>query len=153
RAEIRLLTLEGSGLTDVGLPHLLALPGLEELNLGGTEVTDVGMRVVARLPRLIGLGLSETRVTDAGLRHLHNARRLANIYWEVGDGITEEGMERWKERRMRRFRKRAPEERRQEAVYALTSLSDRLRTGDDLTHVDFRQRQVSDADLEYFTVV
>jgi uncharacterized protein (TIGR02996 family) len=153
RAEVRLLTLEGDDLTDAGLPHLLALAGLEELSLNGTPVTDAGMRVLARLPMLRGLGLSDTAVTDAGLAHLRAAPCLAHISCDGGDGITEEGLDSWKERRMRRFRKRPTAERRREAVYVIESLSYRLRTGDSLTHIDYCQCQVSDADLEYFTAV
>jgi uncharacterized protein (TIGR02996 family) len=152
-AEIQLLTLEGRGLTDAGLRHLLSLPGLEEMNLAGTAVTDAGMRAVARLARLRGLGLSETEVSDTGLRHLHSAPRLAHIYCDLGVHITEEGMERWKQRRMVRFRKRSPEERRREAVYVLENQSGTLRPGDSLTRMDLCQCPVSDADLEYFTAV
>jgi hypothetical protein len=54
---------------------------------------------------------------------------------------------------MRRFRKRSPEERRREAVYVLDGVSQRRRTGDSFARLDLCQCQVSDADLEYFTVV
>ena len=83
------LNLSGSrAVTDEGLRHLAALPGLRYLDLSGTPITDAGLEVLARLPRLETLSLGGTRVTDAGAPHLahgHQLRELSLEWTEMGD--------------------------------------------------------------------
>jgi uncharacterized protein (TIGR02996 family) len=153
RWEVRELTFEGQGFTDAGLEPLLAFPYLESLGLSRTAVTDEGMRVTARLPRLRGLGLTETPVTDAGLLHLHDAARLARIWCEEESQITEEALERWKERRMQRFRLRSEEERRRETAFVIPALSHTMYEGAPLTELDLWGCPVTDPDMEYFTAL
>ncbi len=69
-AELKLLDLGGTRVTDAGIVHLAGLRHLKYLNLGDTQVTDAGLAQLGRHPQLSLLNLQRTRVTDAGLAHL-----------------------------------------------------------------------------------
>jgi YHS domain-containing protein/uncharacterized membrane protein len=62
------------------------------LNLAGTKVTDAGLAELARMPNLQRLRLERTAVTDAGLAHLANHQKLEYLnLW--GTGISDAGLE------------------------------------------------------------
>ena len=42
-SQLKVLSLQGTKVTDAGLKHLTALTGLETLNLGKTQVTPGGV--------------------------------------------------------------------------------------------------------------
>ncbi len=57
-AETECLSLEGLPVTDAGVPHLLRLTGLTQLNLSGASVTDAGLELLARSRTSVGWGPS-----------------------------------------------------------------------------------------------
>ena len=64
--KLRILQLDGAGITDTGLSGLPK--SLRELGLGRTKITDAG---IPDLPQgIVLLDLYGTSITDAGLRHL-----------------------------------------------------------------------------------
>lgn len=60
--------------TDAGLAHLSAMPGLMRLRLANTEVSDAGLAKLAALSSLIEIDLSGTNITDGGLKLLATAK-------------------------------------------------------------------------------
>jgi uncharacterized protein (TIGR02996 family) len=156
--ELRSLTLEGEGITDAGLPHLLTLPRLEALCLSGGRITNEGLRILAGHPRLRVLGGSETGpIDDEGLRHLMEMPRLLimTFHREGNEEVFSAGaLEEWFERRRRRWRGLSPEEQRRDALYLFDHVSGpRQREGDQVKRVSLRQCTLRDADLEFFTAV
>jgi internalin A len=75
-ADIGVLNLSFSGVTDAGLKELAALIGLRYLNLLGTKVEGTGMKDLAGLERLNCVVLSSEQVTDGTLRTLREAGLL-----------------------------------------------------------------------------
>ena len=78
-----------SGVTDVGVLALAALPGLRHLDLSGTSITNAGLAVLPSLRALEVLSLAGTRVTDAGLDAARGCDALVdvNLNWtHTGDG-------------------------------------------------------------------
>jgi Leucine-rich repeat (LRR) protein len=70
---LTVLWLEGTGVTDAGMPHLQSLTNLEILSLARTTVTDEGLSSLRQLKNLRELTLTQTRVTDAGIAMLREA--------------------------------------------------------------------------------
>lgn len=60
----------GGRITDAGLVHIGALPGLTSLDVHVFNITDEGIGHLRPLAGLQRLNLTYTRVTDAGLEHL-----------------------------------------------------------------------------------
>jgi hypothetical protein len=147
--EIVSLLFAGGRFTNAGLGRLLELPALEELFFDRSELHDAEMPALARLPRLRSLELLETLISDAGVEHLHAAPELVSLSCLLGES-TDEGLERWKASRMRRFRKKPPENQVREAAYVLGNLSHgRIRPGRQLTRLSLSQSPTTDLDLEY----
>lgn len=76
-------------LTDEGISHLAAMPGLRHLDLSGTAITDRGLDVLRHLPHLEYLSLGGPRVTDAGARMLAHCPALEEVTLagtRTGDG-------------------------------------------------------------------
>lgn len=103
--ELKILHLEGSGVSDDALATLTSLPKLEhlfldettigdsgiehlasagnslqQLSLVGCKVTDRGLSSLAKLSALKVLNLSQTQVTDAGLKSLKDLHSLEALY-------------------------------------------------------------------------
>lgn len=70
---IKMLSLDGTRISDDALPHLSQLSNLVELNLTQTNVTDEGLLHLERLSQMEFLLLDRTRVTDDGIERLQQA--------------------------------------------------------------------------------
>lgn len=90
-AEVTLLRLDRTQVTDANLAHLNVLPSLIGLTLRDTQVTDAGLSHLGSLSNLRGLVLTDTQVTDAGLAHLKGLSNLENIFLS-GMQITDAGL-------------------------------------------------------------
>jgi hypothetical protein len=73
RNPIRYLSLQGTRVTDAGLPHLSRLTGLKELILSDTDITDEGLIHLHRLSKLNNVVLDNTRTTRTGITRLREA--------------------------------------------------------------------------------
>jgi serine/threonine protein kinase len=72
--------MEGTSLSDAGMPAVAAFPALRELHMAHTGVTDTGLAHFAGPRRLTALDLTGTKVTNAGLAHFADCRQLAYLY-------------------------------------------------------------------------
>jgi hypothetical protein len=78
-AQIEVLVLSRTGLTDAGLPEMLdGLTGLRSLNIQNAMVTGPGLAKLRDCPRLLSLRLS-CPLTDDSLTYLANVRQLAQL--------------------------------------------------------------------------
>lgn len=157
--EVRCLNLSGEDVTDAGMPYLLDLPRLEELSLNRTAVTNDGLRTLARHPNLRVIGGEEANVDDDGLRHLHQAPRLAYVdfYGDDEGPFSFDALEEWADRRMRRWRRRSPQEKRREALLVLRMLGHYRPPGtprsEPVRELSLSQCPLGDVELEYLTAV
>jgi hypothetical protein len=82
-AQVRILNLNGAGITDGALVHLKKLDRLEELNLGNTAIADAGLGHLRQLRSLrtlfLGRGL---KVTNQGVAELQKALPEVSIGYE-----------------------------------------------------------------------
>jgi uncharacterized protein (TIGR02996 family) len=150
---LRVLELTGRALTADGLRHLQALPLLEQLDLSNLAITDEGLAALAGAPGLRVLSLSLHGLTSAGLALLEELPELLVIRHEQ-EPSTEvaAALERLKQRRMERFRRRSSEERRREARLVLEAHSGSFSCeGDLVKSIHLSQCWVTDADIEYLT--
>ena len=89
-ANLKVLQLSGTQVSDAGLKHLSSLTQLTILGLEATQVTDAGLKHLNELANLRWLQLSGTQVSDAGLKHLNG---LTNLEWLSLDGrISDAGL-------------------------------------------------------------
>jgi Leucine-rich repeat (LRR) protein len=85
------LVLSNTKITDAGLVHLSAMNRLSNLWLDETKITDAGLADLSGLTALTFLKLNGTRVTGAGMAHLAGAKRLADL--DVGGAaVTDAGV-------------------------------------------------------------
>ena len=73
RMPIRYLSLQGTRVTDAGLPHLSRLTGLKELILSDTDISDEGLIHLHGLSTLNQVVLDGTRTTRTGISRLREA--------------------------------------------------------------------------------
>jgi hypothetical protein len=66
-------------------------PSLTRLNLDGTRITDAGMPAVRKLGKLESLTILDTHVTDRGIEHIMGMRGLEAT---LGTTVTPEGVQR-----------------------------------------------------------
>lgn len=117
--ELTKLNLEGTAITDEGMPAISQLQGLSNLNLDSTKISGRGLRSLTSLPQLSTLSLrgvalvdayvstlsqlpslqtlhlNYTMITDAGLTRLKTAAKLTNLY--VGNTqVTDDGVANFK---------------------------------------------------------
>lgn len=80
-ADLHMLDLTSTNVTDESLRHLTRLPHLRELALSRTKITDNGLAHLREMHELRVLLLYRTSVTDAGLAHLRgcNSLRLVEL--------------------------------------------------------------------------
>lgn len=78
--KLHTLGLTHTALTNTGLAEICKLTDLRELWLNGTLIDDEGMPHVAQLEKLVLLGLSSTRVTSEGLVELYKLKKLLRLY-------------------------------------------------------------------------
>jgi hypothetical protein len=88
---LRVLSLEGTKLSDHQVHYLCGLTPLQSLVLSGTPITDAGLAQLSGLENLQCLYLDGTRVTDAGLEHLAQFAKLENLSL-AGTCITDAGL-------------------------------------------------------------
>ncbi len=83
-ANLTILNLAGTNVTDAGLASIAKFPNLRELRLDRTAVTDAGLKHLSNLDHLETLNLYSTAVTDAGLVTLKHLRVLKRLYiWKT----------------------------------------------------------------------
>jgi Leucine-rich repeat (LRR) protein/phage FluMu protein Com len=88
---LRWLGLHNTQVTDAGVKHLAALPGLDTLWISWTKVSDAGLKDIAKLTNLHTLRLGGCKVTDEGLRDLAPLTNL-RILWLDWTQITDFGL-------------------------------------------------------------
>jgi Leucine-rich repeat (LRR) protein len=76
---LRILSLESSGITDIGMECLRPLRSLTALELTQSSIGPRGLAVLKELPALEHLDLS-TAVTDAGLKEVAQASGLRSLH-------------------------------------------------------------------------
>jgi hypothetical protein len=72
------LTIQGDGVTDAGMEHLVSLKHLGELGLFCRNVTDAGFSLLRHIDGIQSLKLSDTSITAASLRQF-DLTNLRNI--------------------------------------------------------------------------
>src|SRR5262249_10966062 len=72
-AQLRILYLEGTRVTDKGIGDLTKLSELRKLSLQGTEVTDAILPDLLRLTKLRMLNVLGTPVTADGVKYVQDA--------------------------------------------------------------------------------
>ena len=81
--DLRILTLNSTGITDKGLEHLRPLRSLRALELTQSSIGNQGLAVLKDLPALEYLSLN-TGVTDAGLKQV---AQVSSLRWlRLADG-------------------------------------------------------------------
>lgn len=73
------VNLSHTKIGDAGLKHLLGLPKLHSLSLDGSQVTNAGLPLLKECTELRGLGLSFSKVDAKGLEHLHALPALESL--------------------------------------------------------------------------
>jgi len=91
-SHIRILSLKDTAVTDAGLANLQGSSQLATLDLGNTRITDAGLEHAKCLSTLTELGLENTKITDAGLEHLHRLINLKGLY-VYGTRVTNDGVQ------------------------------------------------------------
>lgn len=88
-AELKILTMGRTNITDEGMRNLSGLMKLEKLELGGCKnVTDSGLSSMKGLTKLQILSLHETGVSSTGISHLENLTDMRTL--DLPDGMTDE---------------------------------------------------------------
>lgn len=83
-ANIVMLNLARTEVTDASLAIVGRMGNLRELRLDGTAITDAGLANLAKLRKLEYLNLYNTRVSDAGLESLVGLPSLRRLYlWQT----------------------------------------------------------------------
>ena len=89
-ADVTVLNLKRTKITDDGLRHLQNLTSLTILHLEQTEISDEGIAHLAKLTNLQYLNLYGTNITDNALPHLYQLKQLERLYvWQTK--ITSQG--------------------------------------------------------------
>jgi hypothetical protein len=91
-AELEVLHLAGTSITDRGLERICKCKNLKELWLGSTSVSDAGLALLPKMPKLENLGLHGTGVTDRGLIHIRALPEL-RVLWLGSTAITNQGLD------------------------------------------------------------
>jgi formylglycine-generating enzyme required for sulfatase activity/predicted Ser/Thr protein kinase len=89
-ANLQVLELPDTAVTNAGLVHVKELRNLRYLSLWSTQVTDDGLAAIADLRNLKQLTLSGG-ITDAGLKHLNKLTQLEELHLGLAKGITGSG--------------------------------------------------------------
>lgn len=89
--ELKSVGLFDAAIEGPGLANLANKTSLEHLSLAGTDVDDAGLAHLSSLTQLEGLDLRGSRVTDAGLVHLARLTKLQQLGLSgtqvTGDGL------------------------------------------------------------------
>jgi Leucine-rich repeat (LRR) protein len=84
------LALEGTSVTNAGLPELRNFKRLERLDLHDTKITDTGFKELKGLDKLRSLRLDPGQTTLIGLKNL---REIGLLHAWAGTEVNDEGME------------------------------------------------------------
>jgi Leucine-rich repeat (LRR) protein len=91
-ADLRVLDLSYTDITDLGLERLKPLPGIVDLNLAYAElVTDAGLANLKGWRKLERLDLRGTKFNDASVEHLNEALQSLDVSFTE---LTDNGLER-----------------------------------------------------------
>ncbi|MAG93562.1 MAG: hypothetical protein CMJ48_07415 [Planctomycetaceae bacterium] len=90
-AQLDLLDLRGTGVTDLGLSRLRGLTKLRSLVLAETAVTDDGVAQLAKIVSLESLDLTSVPVTDESFKSLAALPRLRQLVLS-GTHVSQEGL-------------------------------------------------------------
>lgn len=93
------LDLNFSHVTNRALPTLAALPKLEVLGLTHTRIDGQGAAILSTSRSLKKLYVEGTKLSDAGLLLLGRLPALEELFVTVGQGVSEQGIERLKRAR------------------------------------------------------
>lgn len=85
------LFLRNTRVTEAGLAHLKAIPGLKILNLSGAALTDSAVVHFRDFVELEDLILNNTQISDKGLAHISQLSKLNGLYLK-GTQVTDAGM-------------------------------------------------------------
>lgn len=94
---LRILYLNGVGITDKGLQHITTLKNLRELIISNNPITDAGLIHLKDLTNLKSLSLSNTRITDVGLQRIKVCEGLSDLGLKNCKGITDAGIQHLKD--------------------------------------------------------
>jgi len=78
-ANLEALSVEGSGLSDVGLAQITTLSQLRQLDISDTNVTATGLRELGKLANLEGLGLANIALDDDVLSTISSLGQLNSL--------------------------------------------------------------------------
>lgn len=90
-ADVIMVRLVHTKMTDKGLENLKALTQMKWLLLSNTKVTDRGMENLKALTQMCGLSLTGTEVTDRGLENLKALTHL-QVLWLTDTKVTAQGI-------------------------------------------------------------
>jgi hypothetical protein len=91
-ADVHMLDLANSWLTDADLLELGTLQNLRQLSLRGTTISDPGLKVLKeKFADLHTLDLGGALISDEGLKHLAGLKQLQALYLD-GTRVTEVGI-------------------------------------------------------------
>lgn len=83
---LKLLNLQGTQITDAGVPYLRLLRHLYDLNLSYTKISDEGLKLVGQIPNLAFISLNGDKVTDKGISYLQNRKLRSILLCDTGVG-------------------------------------------------------------------
>ena len=75
-ANLEVLFLEGSGVTDIGLEYLRELTKLRTLRVGGSKISGEGFSALVKLPNLTWLGVEELSLSETACKHIGQLKNL-----------------------------------------------------------------------------
>lgn len=83
------LVLEGTPLSDKGIPYILKLKKLKSLSIGDTEVTDEGLRLLSSSRTLKDINITLGRcITNDGIKYLGEMKQLKMISFPNSKALT-----------------------------------------------------------------
>lgn len=97
--KLTLLDLHEAQIGDVGIARIASLPAIEVLMLDGTKVGDAAIVSLLSMRHLRRLDIKATKVSDAGLKKLEGLPSLIELRLSVGQGITPQGVQHFKDAR------------------------------------------------------
>ncbi len=89
--KLKTLALSSATIGDSGFAHFRNMESLKQLVASSTKVTDNGLAALAGLKNLQSLSLGKTAITGAGLAQLENLDKLENLMLQETE-VTDEGL-------------------------------------------------------------
>ena len=91
-SSVKILQLDGSQLTNLGIAALAELPELRQLMISGSQISDEGLATLGNLKNLNALDISNTAVTDKGITVLGGLSNLNSVSLS-GTQVTQAGVD------------------------------------------------------------